>query len=80
MTESATDVAAAIPGGVSFLSARDDVLSVMAAADVVAVASDIEGQPLVVLEALAPALGRPVVVTAVRRVAELVPRTVGRVG
>ncbi len=61
----------------TFLAVRDDVLSMIAAADVVAVASDFEGQPLVVVEALA--LGRPVVATSVGRVPELVPPAVGRV-
>lgn len=46
-------------------------------ADMLVVASDYEGQPLVVLEALA--LGRPVVATAVGRVPELVSPAVGRV-
>ena len=41
------------------------------------VASDYEGQPLVVMEALA--LGVPVVATAVGRVPELVNPSVGRV-
>ena len=42
-----------------------------------AVASDYEGQPIVVAEALA--LGVPVVATAVGRVPEMVNATVGRV-
>ncbi len=66
-----------ISDAITFLPSRDDVLSVIAAADVIAVASDYEGQPLVVVEALA--LGRPVVATAVGRVPELVPPAVGRV-
>jgi glycosyltransferase involved in cell wall biosynthesis len=53
------------------------VLARIAAADVLVVASDYEGQPLVVAEALA--LGRPVVATAVGRVPELVTPSVGRV-
>lgn len=64
-------------GAVSFLAPRDDVWALIAAADVVVVASDFEGQPLVVLEALA--LGRPVVATAVGRVPELVGPRQGRV-
>jgi glycosyltransferase involved in cell wall biosynthesis len=54
-----------------------EVLRAIAGSDVLVVASDYEGQPLVVLEALA--LGRPVVATAVGRVPELVGPTVGRV-
>ena len=54
-----------------------DVLEVIAGADVLVVASDYEGQPLVVMEALA--LGVPVVATAVGRVPELVNPSVGRV-
>ena len=46
-------------------------------ASLLVVASDYEGQPLVVLEALA--LGRPVVATAVGRVPELVNPSVGRI-
>ena len=61
---------------VTFVRRRHDVLSVIAAADVLAVASDFEGQPLVVVEALA--LGRPVVATEVGHVPELVGPTVGR--
>ena len=49
----------------------------IASADLLVVASDFEGQPLVVSEALA--LGRPVVATAVGRVPELVDPGVGRV-
>lgn len=66
-----------VADAVSFLAPRDDVWSLIAAADVVVVASDFEGQPLVVLEALA--LGRPVVATAVGRVPELVGPRQGRV-
>ncbi len=62
---------------VTFLPPTRDALSVIAAADLLVVASDYEGQPLVVLEALA--LGRPVVATAVGRVPELVSPAVGRV-
>ena len=61
---------------VTFQQPSRDVLSVIAAADFLVVASDYEGQPLVVMEALA--LGRPVVATAVGRVPELVSPAVGR--
>ncbi|MEY4175493.1 MAG: hypothetical protein RI900_2658, partial [Actinomycetota bacterium] len=62
---------------VEFLGPRLDVLEVMATADLLVVASDREGQPLVVSEALA--LGVPVVATSVGRVPELVDESVGRV-
>ena len=62
---------------VTFTPATDDVLSLIAEADILAVASDYEGQPIVVAEALA--LGLPVVATAVGRVPEMVNTTVGRV-
>lgn len=62
---------------VTFEAPVRDVLGVIAAADLLVVASDYEGQPLVVLEALA--LGLPVVATAVGRVPELVSPAVGRV-
>lgn len=62
---------------VTFEPATHDVLARIAAADVLIVASDYEGQPLVVMEALA--LGRPVVATAVGRVPELVSPSMGRV-
>ena len=62
---------------VTFVAPMREVLGVMAAADLLVVASDYEGQPLVVLEALA--LGLPVVATAVGRVPELVSPAVGRV-
>lgn len=62
---------------VSFVPPTPDVLATIAAADLLVVASDFEGQPLVVAEALA--LGRPVVATAVGRVPELVSPTTGRV-
>ena len=64
-------------GVVTFLPSTDDVLVEIARADVFAVASDYEGQPIVVAEALA--LGVPVVATAVGRVPEMVNRSVGRV-
>lgn len=62
---------------VTFEAPTPDALGVIAAADLLVVASDFEGQPLVVSEALA--LGRPVVATAVGRVPELVNPKVGRV-
>lgn len=62
---------------VTFRSSSDDVLVEIATADVVVVASDHEGQPIVVAEALA--LGVPVVATAVGRVPEMVFESVGRV-
>ena len=62
---------------VRFLAPTPDALGVIAAADLLVVASDFEGQPLVVSEALA--LGRPVVATAVGRVPELVHPGLGRV-
>ena len=62
---------------VTFEPPSDDVLARMAAADLLVVASDYEGQPMVVSEALA--LGKPVVATAVGRVPELVTTDVGRV-
>lgn len=60
---------------VSFQRPTLDVLRVMAASDILVVASDYEGQPLVVLEALA--LGVPVVATAVGRIPELLTPAVG---
>jgi glycosyltransferase involved in cell wall biosynthesis len=62
---------------VSFEPTTDDVLAEIARADILAVASDYEGQPIVVAEALA--LGLPVVATAVGRVPEMVTTSVGRV-
>ena len=55
---------------VRFLGLRDDIPSLMAAADVVVLPSRMEGLPLAVLEAMACA--RPVVATAVGGVAEAV--------
>lgn len=66
-----------IEGAVVFTSATDEVLNHIAGADLLAVASDYEGQPLVVAEALA--LGVPVVGTAVGRIPEMVDASVGRV-
>ncbi len=62
---------------VEWRSAVSNVLPLIAAADMLVVSSDYEGQPLVVGEALA--LGVPVVATAVGRVPELVRRELGRV-
>jgi glycosyltransferase involved in cell wall biosynthesis len=62
---------------VVFAPATEDVLHHVAAADLLAVASDYEGQPIVVAEALA--LGVPVVATAVGRIPEMVDASVGRI-
>lgn len=53
-----------------FLGHQSDVAGIMAASDVIAVASVREGLPMVVLEALA--LGRPVVATAVGGIPEVI--------
>jgi glycosyltransferase involved in cell wall biosynthesis len=66
-----------IADAVEFRPASDDALALIAAADLLVVASDHEGQPLVVAEALA--LGVPVVATAVGRVPEMIDHAVGRV-
>lgn len=62
---------------VAFVPSTVDVMDRIATADLLVVASDFEGQPIVVAEALA--IGVPVVATAVGRVPELVDMTVGRV-
>lgn len=62
---------------VEFRPAAIEVMPLIAGADMLVVASDHEGQPLVVGEALA--LGVPVVATAVGRVPEMVQPDVGRV-
>jgi glycosyltransferase involved in cell wall biosynthesis len=62
---------------VTFAAPSDDVLTDIAGADILVVASDYEGQPIVVAEALA--LGVPVVATAVGRVPEMVNTSVGRI-
>lgn len=66
-----------LAAAVDFLPPTADVLTVIAEADLLVVASSHEGQPLVVVEALA--LGRPVVATSVGRVPALVSPHVGRV-
>ena len=55
--------AAGVESRLHFLGRRDDARAFLAAADVVVNPADVEGLPLVVLEALA--LGKPVVATAV---------------
>jgi glycosyltransferase involved in cell wall biosynthesis len=57
-------------GVVQVLGARTDVPDLMGAADVVCLASDAEGVPMAILEAMA--LGRPVVATDVGGVSEAV--------
>lgn len=61
---------AGLDGRFRFLGYRSDVASLLAASDVVAIASRSEGLPLVLLEAMA--VGRPVVATAVGGVPDLV--------
>lgn len=55
---------------VTFLPPRLDVLAEMAGSDLLVVASDYEGQPMVVIEALA--LGLPIVATSVGNIPKLV--------
>lgn len=66
-----------VADAVQFVPPRIGVLADIAAADFLVVASDYEGQPMVVGEALA--VGCPVVATAVGRVPELVGPDVGRI-
>jgi len=61
----------------TFLPATTEVLDLMAESDLLVVASDFEGQPMVVMEAMA--LGLPVVATAVGRVPELVTPAEGHI-
>lgn len=60
---------------VTFESARPDVLDCIAAADVFVLSSDAEGQPLVLLEAMA--VGTPVIATAVGRAPALLEHGAG---
>ncbi len=64
-----------ISGIVRFEAPRPDVLRDIAATDVFVLASDNEGQPIVLTEALA--CGRPVIATTVGRAPELVTPDVG---
>src|SRR6185295_14013841 len=59
-----------LSGRVHFLGKRDDVPSVLAASDVFVLASDWEGNPLAVMEAMAA--GLPVIATEVGGIPELV--------
>lgn len=66
----ASAAAAGVSGHIRFMGRRDDARSFIAAADLFVNPSDVEGLPLVVLEALA--LARPVVATAVGGVPSVV--------
>ena len=65
-----------LEGRVHFLGVRSDVVDVLAAGDVFALASRWEGNPLSVMEAMAA--GRPIVATAVGCLPELVSARAGR--
>jgi glycosyltransferase involved in cell wall biosynthesis len=62
---------------VSFLGARDDIVALTAAADVMVLSSDNEGTPVSLIEGAAA--GKPAVATAAGGVAAVVPPGTGRV-
>lgn len=74
LTRQAADLG--VGARVHFLGVRRDIPSLLAAADVFALASSWEGNPLVVMEAMAARL--PVVATSVGCVPELVAASTGR--
>ena len=65
-----------ISSRVHLLGVRDDISALYAASDVFVLSSRYEGNPLVVMEAMAS--GLPIVATSVGSVPELVPANVGR--
>lgn len=65
-----TSAASELGNAVRFLGRRTDVPAILAAADAFVLASDYEGNPLAVMEAMAAA--RPVVATAVGGIPELI--------